>query len=128
MSATTLESDLSRTTAPRADGDETPYHHIGDNMPPHTHHDEEVKSEATVQNYWAANVRLLLSLLAIWFAVSFGAGILFVEQLNTLQLGGYPLGFWFAQQGAIYVFVALIFFYSRRMKAIERQFGVDDDA
>ncbi|MEO1135638.1 MAG: DUF4212 domain-containing protein [Pseudomonadota bacterium] len=84
--------------------------------------------EVTVAKYWAANIRLLLSLLVIWFLVSFGAGILFVEQLNNFNLGGYPLGFWFAQQGSIYTFVALIFFYAHRMKVIERQFGVDDDA
>ncbi len=109
-------------------GDDTaPYHHEGENMPPHSHHDAEIVSELRASHYWAANVRLLLSLLAIWFVVSFGAGILFVEPLNNFNLGGYPLGFWFAQQGSIYTFVALIFFYSYRMKKIERQFGVDDD-
>ncbi|MHA7873696.1 MAG: DUF4212 domain-containing protein [Hyphococcus sp.] len=85
-------------------------------------------SEAKVRRYWSANVRLLLSLLSIWFAVSFGAGVIFVEPLNQFRLGGYPLGFWFAQQGSIFVFVALIFFYARTMKSIERRFGVDDDA
>lgn len=124
MSDTTLQA--SSTPPPAKDGKE-PYHHEGENMPPHTHHDEDVMSEATVRAYWAANVRLLLSLLAIWFAVSFGAGILFVEPLNNFNLGGYPLGFWFAQQGSIYTFVVLIFFYSYRMKVIERRFGVDDD-
>ncbi len=104
-----------------------PYHHEGDNLPPHSHHDEEVMSEETVNQYWSANVRLLLGLLAVWFAVSFGAGILFAQPLNNFSLGGYPLGFWFAQQGSIYVFVALIFFYSHRMHQIERRFGVDDD-
>ena len=108
--------------------DKEPYHHEGGNMPTHSHHDEEVMSEAKVDQYWKANVRLLLSLLAIWFVVSFGAGILFVDQLNNLSLGGYPLGFWFAQQGSIYTFVGLIFFYAYRMKKIERHFGVDDDA
>ncbi|MEM9169445.1 MAG: DUF4212 domain-containing protein [Pseudomonadota bacterium] len=96
-------------------------------MPAHSHHDEEVTSESTVNSYWAENIKLLLSLLVVWFAVSFGAGILFVEQLNTVNLGGYPLGFWFAQQGSIYVFVALIFFYAFRMHQIERRYGVDDD-
>ncbi|MEO1251822.1 MAG: DUF4212 domain-containing protein [Pseudomonadota bacterium] len=86
-----------------------------------------MKSEYVVKRYWAENVRLLCILLAIWFAVSFGAGILFVEPLNAFSLGGYPLGFWFAQQGSIYVFVGLIFFYAHRMRQIERQFGVDDD-
>lgn len=124
MNTTTVKNGSSTSSGA---GDKEPYHHTGDNMPPHTHHDEEVTSEATVQSYWSANVRLLLSLLAIWFVVSFGAGILFVEQLNAVQLGGYPLGFWFAQQGSIYTFVALIFFYAHRMKTIERRFGVDDD-
>lgn len=109
-------------------GDKTvPYHHDGENAPPGTHHDKEIVSELRANHYWAANVRLLLSLLSVWFLVSFGAGILFVEPLNTVNLGGYPLGFWFAQQGSIYTFVALIFFYSHRMKKIERRFGVDDD-
>lgn len=103
------------------------YHHAGDNMPAHTHHDTEVLKEATVKAYWKANIRLLFSLLAVWFAVSFGAGILFVHQLNAFHIGGYPLGFWFAQQGSIYVFVGLIFFYAFRMHRIERRFGVDDD-
>lgn len=124
-------------SAKRTDADSPPeaqpttkneaYHHDGENMPEHSHHDEDVMSQAKVQQYWKANIRLLGSLLVIWFAVSFGAGILFVEQLNKVSLGGYPLGFWFAQQGAIYTFVGLIFFYTYRMKKIERHFGVDDD-
>lgn len=97
------------------------------NQPAHGHHDEEVLSEARAKEYWAANVRLMLILLAIWFVVSFGAGILLVHPLNTFSLGGFPLGFWFAQQGSIFVFVALIFYYAYRMKTIERAFGVDDD-
>ncbi len=108
-------------------GETEPYHHQGGNMPVHSHHDEEVMSEDRVNQYWSANVRLLCSLLAVWFVVSFGAGILFVRPLNNIMLGGYPLGFWFAQQGAIYVFVGLIFYYTWRMKNIERRFGVDDD-
>ncbi|MEL7030459.1 MAG: DUF4212 domain-containing protein [Pseudomonadota bacterium] len=84
-------------------------------------------SEETARAYWSANIRLMLGLLAIWFVVSFGAGILFVEQLNAITIGGFPLGFWFAQQGAIYVFVVLIFVYAARMRTIERRFGVDDD-
>ncbi|MEM8988546.1 MAG: DUF4212 domain-containing protein [Pseudomonadota bacterium] len=97
-------------------------------MPAHDHHDAEVLSEGKIESYWSANLRLLGSLLVVWFVVSFGAGILFVDVLNTIEIGGFPLGFWFAQQGAIYTFVALIFFYSIRMKSIERRFGVDDDA
>ena len=76
--------------------------------------------------YWRANLRLLATLMTIWFAVSFGAGILFRDFLDQFMLGGFPLGFWFAQQGSIYVFVALIFFYSWKMKRIERRFGLDD--
>ena len=124
MSATLTNADTPPAMKAAEDG---AYHHEGENMPPHTHHDDEVLSEAKVQSYWSENVRLLLSLLAVWFAVSFGAGILFVEQLNGFSLGGYPLGFWFAQQGSIYVFVGLIFFYAYRMKRIERRYGVDDE-
>lgn len=109
------------------DKEKQPYHHDGENMPPRTDHDDEVLSEAVAKQYWRANVNLLLGLLVIWFVVSFGAGILFVDVLNNIVIGGFPLGFWFAQQGSIYVFVILIFVYSTRMRAIERRFGVDDD-
>ncbi len=77
--------------------------------------------------YWRANLRLVAICLAIWFTCSFGFGILFVEQLNTIRIGGFKLGFWFAQQGSIYIFVALIFFYSWRMNRIDRQFDVHED-
>lgn len=76
--------------------------------------------------YWRENIRLLTVLLAIWFAVSFGAGILFRDALDQFRIGGYPLGFWFAQQGSIYIFIALIFVYVVRMKAIERKYDLDD--
>ncbi|VWX59907.1 DUF4212 domain-containing protein [Sphingorhabdus sp. 109] len=76
--------------------------------------------------YWAQNLRLLWTLMSIWFVVSFGAGILFRDFLDQFALGGYPLGFWFAQQGAIYFFILLILFYSIRMKQIERQYDLDD--
>ncbi len=82
--------------------------------------------DRSAQAYWAANIRLLSICLVIWFIVSFGFGILLVDQLNTIQLGGYKLGFWFAQQGSIYVFVALIFFYAWRMGQIDRQFDVHE--
>ena len=78
-------------------------------------------------SYWQANIRLMLALLAIWFTVSFGFGILLVDWLNQFQLFGFKLGFWWAQQGSIYVFVVLIFVYAHRMKKIDRQFGVSDD-
>jgi len=77
--------------------------------------------------YWKANLTLLVILLSIWFIVSFGLGILLVEPLNTITLGGYKLGFWFAQQGSIYVFVVLIFIYRWRMAALDREFDVEED-
>lgn len=76
--------------------------------------------------YWKAVKRLTASLLLIWFLVSFGAGILFRELLDNVSLGGAPLGFWFAQNGAIYVFVLLIIIYCRRMTALDRKFGMKD--
>ncbi len=78
------------------------------------------------QKYWQANIRLVLGCLFVWFLVSFGFGILFVDQLNTLRLGGYQLGFWFAQQGSIYIFVALIFFYAWRMNQLDKKFNVEE--
>ncbi len=75
--------------------------------------------------YWKENVRYLVILLCIWFLVSFGAGILFKDALNTIKLGGFQLGFWFAQQGAIYVFVILIFVYVRLMNALDKKYGYD---
>ncbi|MEE8313677.1 MAG: DUF4212 domain-containing protein [Myxococcota bacterium] len=77
------------------------------------------------KSYWRENIRALVVLLSIWFAVSFGLGILLVEPLNAFSLGGFPLGFWFAQQGAIYVFVALIFVYARWMDRVDRRFDLD---
>ena len=76
--------------------------------------------------YWRENIRLLVTLMTIWFAVSFGCGILFRGFLDQFSLGGYPLGFWFAQLGSIYVFIALIVFYVVRMKQIERKYDLDD--
>ena len=77
--------------------------------------------------YWRANLRLMAILLAIWFAVSFGAGILFADALNEIRVFGFKLGFFFAQQGAIYVFVGLIFFYAWKMNRIEREHDVDEE-
>ena len=77
--------------------------------------------------YWRANLNLMLMLLAIWFSVSFLAGIVFVDWLDQYRLFGYKLGFWFSQQGAIYFFVALIFVYAWRMNAIDRRFGVEGE-
>ena len=77
-------------------------------------------------DYWKANLRYLILLLSIWFLVSFGAGILFREALNKLRLGGFKLGFWFAQQGSIYVFVILIFVYVRLMNNLDKKYGYDE--
>ncbi|MES1946530.1 hypothetical protein C84B14_04259 [Salinisphaera sp. C84B14] len=76
--------------------------------------------------YWQANIRLVLKLLAVWFVVSYGCGILLVDVLNNFYIGGYPLGYFFAQQGSIYVFLFLIFFYAFRMNKIDREFGVEE--
>ncbi len=84
-------------------------------------------SNDSAQAYWKANLRLMFFCLAIWFIVSFVFGIILVEPLNTIRLGGYKLGFWFAQQGSIYTFVVLIFFYAWRMGRIDRKFNVHED-
>ena len=73
--------------------------------------------------YWSANIRLIVITLAIWFSVSYLAGIVFVDILNTIQIGGYKLGFWFSQQGAMYVFVVLIFWYSRQIDKLDKLYN-----
>ncbi len=75
--------------------------------------------------YWKENLRYLLILLSIWFLVSYGAGILFKDTLDNFSLGGFPLGFWFAQQGSIYVFVILIFVYVWLMNRLDKKYGYD---
>ena len=77
--------------------------------------------------YWKAVLGLLTKILIIWFVVSCGAGILFAPALNSISLGGYPLGFWFAHQGAIYIYIALIFYYAKKMGDIDRQFDVHEE-
>ena len=84
-------------------------------------------SKNLAEEYWKKNLKYLLILLSIWFTVSFGFGIILIDELNQIKIGGFKLGFWFAQQGAIYVFVALIFVYARQMKILDRQFDVGDD-
>ncbi|MDQ3536219.1 MAG: DUF4212 domain-containing protein [Bacteroidota bacterium] len=81
----------------------------------------------SMQKYWKKNLQYLSFLLFIWFIVSFGAGILFAEELNSIKLGGFKLGFWFAQQGSIYVFVVLIFVYVYLMNRLDKKFDVDED-
>lgn len=76
--------------------------------------------------YWRNNIKYVLILLVIWFAVSYGAGILFREELNEIIIGGFKLGFWFAQQGSMYVFVILIFVYVRLMNKLDKKYGYDE--
>ena len=85
------------------------------------------RDDSATKSYWRANLQLLAILMSIWFAVSFGAGILLRDFLDRFMLGGYPLGFWFAQQGSIYVFIVLIFYYSWAMHRLERRYALDDD-
>jgi putative solute:sodium symporter small subunit len=77
--------------------------------------------------YWKKNLKTLMILLLIWFTVSFGFGILLVEPLNAIKIGGFKLGFWFAQQGSIYTFVILIFVYVFRMNQLDKEFDVNED-
>ena len=86
-----------------------------------------MKQDTSSHAYWKATLALLTKILIIWFLVSFGAGILFVDLFNKISLGGYPLGFWFAHQGSIYIFIALIFYYAKKMGDIDRQFDVHED-
>lgn len=91
--------------------------------------DSDKKDQAlkTQNAYWRANVTTLLCLLAVWFLVSFGCGILWVDALNQFSFFGWKLGFWFSQQGAIYAFVVLIFVYVWRMNDLDRRFSVEED-
>jgi putative solute:sodium symporter small subunit len=75
------------------------------------------------KRYWKKNLQYIFTLLGIWFFVSYGCGILLVEQLNTIKMGGFKLGFWFAQQGSIYVFVILIFVYVYLMNGLDKSFN-----
>ncbi|MDR9826417.1 DUF4212 domain-containing protein [Vibrio sp. FNV 38] len=84
------------------------------------------ESQERAKAYWDKNVRLMISLMVVWFVVSFGCGILFVDVLNQFQIGGYKLGFWFAQQGSIYTFLVIIFFYAWKMRQLDREFNVDE--
>ena len=85
------------------------------------------EKQAKASAYWKENLRYLVNLLTIWFAVSYGAGIIFKDALNNIRVGGFKLGFWFAQQGAIYVFVVLIFVYVRLMNKLDKKYGYDVD-
>ena len=80
------------------------------------------KQNDSARQYWRANSRLVLGLLLFWFAASFGCGILFADALDTVRIGGFKLGFWFAQQGSIFVFVILIFVYIQRMDKLDKEY------
>ncbi len=80
-----------------------------------------------ITQYWPTVLGLVRNILIVWFVVSYGAGILFAPALNSISLGGYPLGFWFAQQGSMYIFIVLIFFYAWKMGKIDEEFDVHEE-
>ena len=84
-------------------------------------------SEEKAALYWRRNISLMIKLLIVWFVVSFGFGIILVDVLNQFSIGGYKLGFWFAQQGSIYCFVILVFYYTGKMASLDKEFDVDQD-
>jgi putative solute:sodium symporter small subunit len=86
-----------------------------------------MSNQSNATAYWKENLRYLLILLSIWFLVSYGAGILFKDALDAFKIGGFPLGFWFAQQGSIYAFVILIFVYVRLMNKLDKKYGYDEE-
>ncbi|WP_144209027.1 DUF4212 domain-containing protein [Shewanella donghaensis] len=85
------------------------------------------ENQDKANGYWRENLRLVMKLLVIWAAVSFGCGILLVDVLNEIHFMGFKLGFWFAQQGAMYVFVALIFVYVAKANALDKKYNVHED-
>jgi putative solute:sodium symporter small subunit len=86
-----------------------------------------MREDAKARAYWSATLGLLTKVLVIWFVVPYLGGIFFAEQLNAIKLGGYPLGFWIAHQGSIYLFIVLIFWYAKKMGDIDRQFDVHEN-
>lgn len=86
-----------------------------------------LSKEEAARSYWRENLQFMLILLVIWFSVSFGAGILFVDFLDQFRFFGFPLGFWFAQQGSIYAFVVLIFVYIWKMNRLDRKYDVHEE-
>lgn len=78
-------------------------------------------------SYWRSNLKLLATCLTIWFVVSYGFGILLVDVMNTIKIGGYPLGFWFAQQGSIITFIILVFCYAAKMNKLDRHHDVHEE-
>lgn len=87
----------------------------------------EQRKLAQRDRYWRTNLRYLFILLSVWFTVSYGFGILLADRLNSIQIFGFPLGFWFAQQGSIYVFVVLIFIYVYLMNRLDKKYDVSED-
>jgi putative solute:sodium symporter small subunit len=83
-------------------------------------------SNHNLQNYWKKNLQYLVILLAVWFLCSYGAGIIFKDALNSVKIGGFKLGFWFAQQGSIYIFIIIIFLYVYLMNNLDKEFDVDE--
>lgn len=83
-------------------------------------------TEENAKAYWSATLRLLTGILIVWAVVAYGLAIIFAPALNNFHLGGYPLGFWFGQQGSIYIFIGLIFFYAKKMGDIDRKFNVEE--
>ncbi|MGA1207246.1 MAG: DUF4212 domain-containing protein [Litorivicinaceae bacterium] len=82
--------------------------------------------EQQARAYWQENIRTIMQLLVVWFIVSYGCGVLFVDLLDTIAIGGYKLGFWFAQQGSMYAFLILIFVYAKRMNTIDEKYDVHE--
>lgn len=82
--------------------------------------------EQQARAYWQENIRTIMQLLVVWFIVSYGFGVLFVDLLDTIAVGGFKLGFWFAQQGSMYIFLILIFVYAKRMNTIDEKYDVNE--
>lgn len=84
-------------------------------------------SDNSSKAYWKETLALVRNILIVWFLVSYGCGILFAPALNSISLGGYPLGFWFAHQGAMYCFIAMIFIYAKLMGKLDEKYDVHED-
>jgi putative solute:sodium symporter small subunit len=83
-------------------------------------------NQEKAQAYWKENISIIIKLLIIWFVFSFGCGILFVNELNVIEISGVKLGYWFAQQGSIYVFIILVFVYIKLMMNIDKKYGFNE--
>ena len=86
-----------------------------------------MNSNTNASSYWKENLRLLTLCLSIWFFSSFILGILLADVLNVIRVGGYPLGFWFAQQGSIYIFIALIFYYAKKVGELDKKYKLEEN-